>query len=209
VTDPELRQLYARGIAGSTAAGRAGCVAPEVLLAIVEGHADEAQRIQALRHVAACGACQADLDLLRSAASAARGLKRRYVPTLTIAASLVVLASAAVLWRARIGSELPRSEPLRGGGNGVLLIGPNGDVVTARPVLLTWRSLPLAVRYEVEVLDARGRVLFSAATRDTATLVPDQAGLTPGADYYWWVHALLADGTAPRSGAQRFRIRRP
>jgi len=88
LTDTELQQLYARIATRRAPAGRAACVAPELLLAVVEGGADETDRIQALRHVAACGSCRADVELLRSAADAGRRLRRRYLSTLSIAASL-------------------------------------------------------------------------------------------------------------------------
>ena len=183
--------------------GRGACVSPESLLAIVEGRAAEAERIPALRHVAACGACRADLDLLRSAADAGRGLRRHSVPVLSIAASVVILAGTAVVWR----SLASRSEPLRGGADAMSLVRPSGEVAATEPLLLVWRALPHAARYDVEVVDARGHVLFSAATRDTTAALPTQVGVTPGAAYYWWVRALLADGTALRSRAERFRLR--
>ena len=203
MTDTELQQLYARIATRPAPPGRAACVAPDVLLALVEGRAAETEAMQALRHVAACGSCRADLDLLRSAADAGRGLRRRYVPALSVAASLVVLAGAAAVWR----SVVWRPEPLRGGDQGVPLLRPSGDVAAAGPLVLMWRALPHATRYEVEVVDARGRVLFSASTRDTTAPVPNRAGVVPGTDYYWWVQALLDDGTEPQSRAQHFRVR--
>ena len=101
MTYAELRQLYTQVVArrAPPPGARDTCLPPESLLAIVEGRASEVERIQALRHVAACGACRAELDLLRSAAEAGQRLKRRQVavPALVVAASLAILAGAAVV----------------------------------------------------------------------------------------------------------------
>ncbi|HVH08850.1 MAG TPA: hypothetical protein VM736_03560 [Gemmatimonadales bacterium] len=72
--DAELRRLYMQIATRRRSAERVGCVVPEAMLAIVQGHAHEAERVQALHHIASCGSCRPEFELLRSAAEAARGL---------------------------------------------------------------------------------------------------------------------------------------
>jgi len=207
VTDAELREVYSRLVARRAPAVRDACVNPESLLAMVEGRTAEAERIQALWHVASCAPCRAELDLLRAVAQAGERLQRRHVPALALAASLALLAGTAVVWRGGVGPLAWRAEPLRGARGGVTLLEPSGEVAAATPVVLRWHALPRAVRYQVEVLDADGRVVFATSTHDTTAPMRSQPALIPGADYRWWVQAELADGTGPRSSAERFRVR--
>jgi hypothetical protein len=207
MTDAELRQLYEEMLARRVPEARAHCVAPELLRAIVEGRAPAPDRIGALRHVSACPACRADLDLLRAVAAAARGLRRRFGPAVAVAASLAVLTGAAAWWRAGLGSRTSQSEPPGVGAGGVTLIGPIGTVAGVGPVVLSWHALPRAVRYHVQVLDVGGRIVFAASTSDTTAALSGRAPLIPDADYRWSVRALRLDGSGPPSSSQRFRVR--
>jgi hypothetical protein len=182
-------------------------MAPEALLAIAEGRASERERLDTLRHVGACGQCRAELDQLRAAVTAGRSLGRRRVRGPAIAASLVVLIAAAVVWRARLEPRA-ESQTLVGGSSVVELVAPIGEAPAGTSAVLTWHALTGALRYEVELVDASGHVLFSQTTRDTAATVPERAGIVPGVEYAWWVQAVLADGTAPRSRTARFRLGR-
>lgn len=182
-------------------------MAPEALLAIAEGRASERERLDTLRHVGACGQCRAELDQLRSAVTAGRGLGRRRVRGPAIATSLVVLIAAAMVWRARLAPRPGTPMPL-GGGSEVALVAPIGAVPAGTLAVLTWHALTGAQRYEVELADASGHVLFSQTTADTAASVPERAGIVPGVEYAWWVQAVRADGTAPRSRTARFRLGR-
>lgn len=204
---PSLQDLYGRLVARRPRPSREGCMAPEALLAIAEGRASERERLDTLRHVGACGQCRAELDQLRSAVAAGRGLGRRRVRGPAIAASLVVLIAAATVWRARLEPR-PGSQTLVGRGSEVALVAPIGEMPAGTRAVLTWHPLLGARQYEVELADASGHVLFSQTTRDTAATVPERAGTVPGVEYAWWVQAVLADGTAPRSRTARFRLGR-
>jgi hypothetical protein len=67
----------------------------------------------------------------------------------------------------------------------------------------TWRAVPGAARYHVEVLDADGAMLLALATPDTTIALPDTLRPPAGAHYEWSVRARLADGSTRRSGAGR------
>jgi hypothetical protein len=73
-------------------------------------------------------------------------------------------------------------------------------------VRLNWRLTGAAVEYRVTLLDATGSVLWTSVTADSVALLPVGVSLAPGADYYWYVDALLGDGTSVSSGAQRFSM---
>lgn len=189
---------------------RAGCVAPAALLAVADGTAPEAERLRTLRHVGSCRHCRADLDLLRTASDAAayavRPVQRR-TPLLAAAAGIVLLLGGVALWEANRG---PVPETLRQAPTGaVRLLAPPEDSPAAPPVTLAWAPVPDARRYEVEIVRQDGGVVFATTTRDTVLVIPESTALAPGGDYRWWVRAVLADGTQPRSLVRRLRIASP
>lgn len=205
VDEPELRSLYQRLIARRAPADRTACVDPDRLLATAEGSASERERIAALRHVAACGLCREELDLLRSATEAGRGMpERRASPALALAASVALAIGAIGLWQ--VG---PKPEVLRGAGDELAVIAPAGDQAPGTLPMFVWRSRPTALRYEIEVTDPDGMPAFERTTSDTVVSLPPSAALRPGTEYRWWVRAILPGGAQLRSRTQRFRIRQP
>ena len=202
-----LRSAYARMLSQRTEHGPE-CVDPEALLAVLEGTCGEAERLRVMRHVGSCGACKADLDLLRTvrdtvAASAAEPWWRQ-TRMLAAAAALFVFVGGALLWQVMRPPvvDAPRSA----GASGVVLHAPpNGDAV-GRPVQLSWEAQSGVRRYEIEVLGADGSVLFAAATIDTMLTVPAAVPLEVGVDYRWWVAAVFP-GETRRSLVHRFRIK--
>ncbi|GLC24032.1 hypothetical protein [Roseisolibacter agri] len=81
----------------------------------------------------------------------------------------------------------------------------DADVTAGAGARLTWRAVPGATRYHVEVLDAAGDVVHAAATRDTTMALPDTLRPPAGATWEWSVRARLADGGTRRSDAGRLR----
>lgn len=186
---------------------REDCVAPQSLLAVVEGSAAEAARLETLRHVGACPHCRAELDLLRTTADASKGVTRldRYrTPLVGAIAATVVLAIGAVsAWWAitrPVGSEAMRSLTPAA----VQLLSPSADAAVAAPVTLVWSAVESARQYDVEMLDAAGTAVFDATTSDTTVVVPAEA-LVAGVDYRWWVRAEVPGGTRP-SLMRRLRV---
>ncbi|MGZ8467828.1 MAG: hypothetical protein ACXW61_00265 [Gemmatirosa sp.] len=76
-------------------------------------------------------------------------------------------------------------------------------VVAGAEARTTWRAVPGATRYHVDVLDADGAVVPTQATSDTTAMLPDTLRPPAGARYEWSVRARLGDGSTRRSGAGR------
>lgn len=210
MNDEMLQTAYGRLLA-ERGADRAECSTPEALRAVVEGTADEAERLRILRHVGRCRHCRTELDLLRAAGDAARLAARpawRVAPVwAAAAAALVVLVGGAVAWQAVRGRSPDAPGVLRDdGAAAVRLLAPDDEGEARLPVTLVWGAVPNARRYEVEVLRPDGAPVFTATTADTAVVVPAAAGLASGVAYRWWVAAALPDGSQPRSLARRLRI---
>jgi hypothetical protein len=52
-----------------------------------------------------------------------------------------------------------------------------------------------------------GGTVHSEASSDTALLLMDSGMLVPDQAYFWYVDALLADGSTATTGVQRFSTR--
>lgn len=180
----------------------------EELLALVEGVAAEPDRIRVLRHVGGCEACRRDLDLLRTAAGAARDLERRRIPLLAVAASVALLVGAVAVWQIALRSP-SAPDVMRGALGSVVLIAPRGELTSGEGARFVWRAVPGAIRYELELLDGQGESRLAVATRDTVVALPDTVALVAGVPYRWWVRAVATDGAVRRSVAERFRIQAP
>jgi len=207
MNDEQLCAVYQRVVAERTSGARELCVTPERLMALVAREGDETERLATLDHVMACRHCLREFELLRSVGSAAAQPSRRVSWGVGLAAAaglllLLGLYTTRGLWRADAGPDIER-----GARSEVRLVAPTGKVA-GRGLVLTWRAAPDAARYEVELLDAEGTPEFTAATRDTSVALPPATVLTSGAEYRWWVRAILNDGSQWRSVPETLRVAR-
>ncbi|MFW6078156.1 MAG: hypothetical protein ACODAE_00950 [Gemmatimonadota bacterium] len=206
--DRALERLYDGLLAGAEPEDRSGCPSPEELRALVEREGPEGERLSVLDHVMSCPSCRREFELLRATASArSRSLRpgRRWSRAgLAAAAVIALLVGGPLVWRLADVRDGP-SEVMRGEEEAVRVIGPIG-VVSEPPTALTWRSLPGAVRYAVDLVDRDGRAIVSEETRDTTLVLTDAAQLADDREYLWWVEAIRLDGTRVRSEPQRFAI---
>ena len=189
-----LQDLYAEALARRrTAPGE--CVTPEELLALVRQEGPEARRLEVLDHVMGCPECHREFDLLRAVEIAGAGGQRpvvrsivqRLVP-LALAASLLLAVGIGLAVRNRTGPEdIPR-----GGARNLVLLAPATEVAPGQPITFSWRPVPTARRYQLEVLDANGSAVFLEVTADTS-LTWSADRLRPGSSYRWWVRDVTPD----------------
>lgn len=197
MNDERLQELQAELVASRAAAGREACVAPDAIQALIERRGPEPERLATLDHVMACPHCRREFEFLRSVNRAAAADTRSPVPRgrLALAASILLLATATLIWR----STGKRPSPFRGNVDSVTVVAPRGDVPAGEPLSLIWHRVGTAVRYDVEILDDAGVPVFAASTRDTSVIVPDSVGIGIGTSYHWWVQATLGDLRTVRS----------
>ena len=216
MSDARLRELYARALGAGAGTGTATLPAahpsPEDVLALAQRSLPEARRLSLLDHVMACPDCRAEFDMLRAieAAGGERTAQVRAMPSawrrmapLAIAAALAVVVGTEG-WRR---SRADDAQVMRGDASGVSVVSPAGEVAPGDPLTFAWHPVPGARRYDLEVLNADGNVVFSADTRDTVVTGARPETILPGAEYRWWVRAVLEDGAQPRSEPRAFRIR--
>ena len=204
MNDDDLVRLYRLGTTPRRPT-RDGCVSPEALLAVVERSGSEHDRTETINHAMGCADCAEELELLRST-RITREHTRIPRTGLALAASIVLvigLGSFGVL-RARSGRVID-DDITRSGAGDVQLVSPSTDA-DARGGTLTWRSVPGALGYTMELRRDDGTLITRANTSDTVFAVPDSVRATTNDVVYWGVIARLADGTELRSPARRIRI---
>lgn len=205
MTDDQLRELYARALAGGASLpgnGSGQCVTPEKLLGLVRREGTEEQRLQTLDHVMACEACRRELDLLKTIEQAgvemgAAGTEGRFgwqkFARLALAASLLLAVGIALgIRHSGDSADVPR-----GGAAAVVLLAPPERIAEGQPVTFAWHPVRNAHQYVFELLDAgsgrSGTTAFVRTTSDTS-LVLEPAEFRRGQEYQWWVRALTPAG---------------
>lgn len=203
MNDEELRDLYAGSLARLPGAASGSCPDPETLQSIAEGRAEPAMRLETMRHVAACLPCQRELALLGQVADTEpRPMRGIRTWAAAAAAAIVVIAAVGVLQL-----RSPAAPAFRGGDAQLRLLSPSGAVARPAATRLVWSSVPRAVRYEIEVMDADGAVVFQGNFPDTLAPMPEEVAAA-GA-YRWRVTAVRADGSQIGSLLGSFRIAPP
>ena len=130
-----------------------------------------------------------------------RMLWRRVVPLVMAASVLLALGVGVVN---RVGRE--ETDVFRGEAEEVTLIAPPDEVAFGAPISFAWRPVAEARRYELEVLNMEGELMFTTTTQDTTATLPDIRLLKPDTDYQWLVRANSIGGTQRASPPRRLRI---
>lgn len=100
----------------------------------------------------------------------------------------------------------PGASSYRSGG--IRLIAPSGDVASP-PVELRWESAAGAARYEIELREVDGTVVWRGSVTDAHVELPASvtAQLVPGRSFLWQVKATTGGGTEfAESETGRFRV---
>src|SRR5687768_16428906 len=130
MNDEALRAAYARAMTEPRSADRAGCPAPDALIALVQRTGPEDMRLATLDHTMSCAACQADFELLRAIDAAdrretatSRRTLRWHRPLMLALAASVVLAIGIGPGRDWLADRQP--DTLRGDASAVTVVGPD------------------------------------------------------------------------------------
>ncbi len=213
MTDEALREAYQRALEARRVSSREPCVAPEAMVSLLRGEGAEEQRLEALDHVMGCGACRSEFELLRSMEQAGAGtaerarpavlqIPRRIAVPLALAASLILLVTVGQRLRSPEGTDVER-----GSMDGVTLLGPPAEIAAGTSPTFTWKPVPGAQSYELEVLDEKGAVVWGAKTTETSVTMSGPVLMVPGKSYRWWVRTTTASGNQRASAVRSLRIR--
>jgi hypothetical protein len=213
VTDEALREAYQRALDARRVPGRDRCVTPEAMLSLLRQEGAEETRLEALDHVMGCGECRSEFELLRAMEEAAARTTeraapmfgpslRRFAAPLALAASLILVVTVAHRVRSPEGSDVER-----GMTDGITLLAPSAEIDETTPPTFAWKPVPGAQRYELEVLDEKGALVWGAKTSETSVTLSDPRLLPPGKTYRWWVRTTTESGTQRASPVRSLRIR--
>lgn len=180
-------------------------LSPDEVTAYVTGNLSGTERFRIEQHLATCPECVAEVAAVHRATRPARQGRSALVAGLAAAAVLV-------LWlQVRPDPIGNGADELRAPANAVSsrveVIQPaDGAPLTSTGKLL-WRSSPKAVTYRLTVTDQAGKEVWSITTPDTS-VAPPTVQLARNTVYFWYVDALLPDGSSNTSGVYRFRVSR-
>jgi len=190
------------------------------------GELSEYERTTLLDHVVGCAECtrtwRALAEIERGARKFDPGMPR---PGLALPAArgpragrwglggalAAAAAAALIVWvgvrpQPSVPPAQPPGETFRSGPEQPVqpvLRAPLGAV--AAPQAFTWEPVPEAVSYRLELLDADGEIVWSAATAETSAAWPSTLPRSPGR-YYWRVVAELERGGSTASPLEDFDV---
>lgn len=172
--------------------------------AYVDGTLEQAARARVDAHLADCDDCRAEVVAVRRMVVGAPRWRRWPVLAALAAAAVLLL----VIWPRAPDQRGPERSVVRDGepaAAAVVLVAP--DSVATLPLSFAWHAVPDATTYRLSLTSATGELIWSGSTPDTAITVPDSVSLPAGGPYYYYVDALLADGTSGTSGVREVRVR--
>lgn len=178
------------------------------LAAYTDGRISNSDRGPVEEHLSLCRECRDQL------AMACRIARRQKAPTRWLYGFAV--AAAAVLAVLVVGTLV--TDGGREGSGPVLrsnqerrqvittLSPAEGAAVRRESLTFLWRSPSPDASYQVTITDRNGDVVWTSPSVDTTLVPPRDIGLEPGQVYYWFVDALLVDGSATTTGVKQFVI---
>jgi hypothetical protein len=202
MNDQALEGLYLKLLEETHVGDRSHCPGPEALRGIAEHTSSREERLDVMEHVAGCLPCQRELALLAQIADARPrriGLSRSWWLAAAASVVLAVAGGHALLSRGQDEAVL------RGAPEAVQLIAPLGAAARPTTDALVWHAVPDAARFEVEILDDQGSVVYHTEVRDTSAALPSV--LRSGTPYQWRVSAIRRDGTRVESAVRSFVLR--
>jgi hypothetical protein len=210
MTDRDLRRIYAALQQERRAAGGAPRVSLDSMLAAVEGHGSEEERIATIDEALAHPESARELELFRAVAAnrrrPSRGVPWRAMPLFVAAAAalaIVVVPTARDVLREKSPTILRDVSPE------AVLIDPPEEPAPEASRIFRWRGVGSARAYALEILTASGTVVFTTRTTDTTLALPPDVSLAPGVEHRWWVTSELSDGTQRPSAFRRLMVRAP
>lgn len=187
----------------------------EDVAAYVEGGLSPEERTVLEAHLAECPECR------RVATEAALLLReearRRKWIVAAPAAALGAAAALALFVILPAGDDgVPTTATTRAGREGgrealpaIGIVLPDARPIHPDSVRFAWKSAAPGAFYRLAVTDSAGGAVWETTTSDTAADPPPEVDLEGDHGYFWYVDALLPDGSEASTGVQEFRTRGP
>lgn len=184
----------------------------ETLAAFLDGRLDAEEHARVQERLAADPAARAEMlaaARLVEQASALRPQTARWRARASLAAAAAALIAIGVL--SRNERSAPSTTPVaterrsdaEDGGRIALLTPSERQPVEPASVLFSWGAVGNA-SYRLTVTDSLGGTLWTTTTASPRVRLPASVRLEPSRRYYWYVDALLLDGSSLTSGPRAF-----
>ncbi len=172
--------------------------------AYLGGALSESDRNAFERRLLVCADCRQDL----AEASQLVGAKRSRWLTVgaPLAAAAVLMVIVLPITTSNEGPTL-RGPQLEGVAEFAVVTPSDNAVVNPDSLVFQWRSVGVDAHFQFTLTDANGDVVYSLSTSDTVLTLPRSVGLTPGAQFYWYVDALLEGARSSTTGVLEFAVR--
>ncbi len=183
------------------------------LAAYLDGSLSAEVKSRVQDHLSECSQCRSEVgdvaDVLRSGSRR----KRWKVAVPTAAAA----AAAAILITGPFGTDTseppgaalrsPEVAAEREAVPSVTVLEPASEASVIRDRLVfSWEAVGANVLYRLTLTDESGDPVWSTETDEASIRPPTTLSLEAGATYFWYVDALLTDGTSHTTDVQSFRI---
>lgn len=175
---------------------------PHEVAGYVAGSLDPGVRARIEAHLSDCEPCTAEVaDVLR--------LRRKTQSPIRwagIAAAAAAVIAVVVVSRPPSRPGVGAIPPVRGdtGASTVKMVQPANDAALLEPPVFVWRAVPGATAYRITVSRADGDSVWTASVSDTTARAP--AASLMADTYYWYVDAILADGSSRAGTPHRFSL---
>ena len=212
------------------------CPEDHQLAAWYEHRLDASKAASLEQHLSACGYCRSSIgilgrldrvdlesavseDLLARAKQLASEIPagRKKIASTWAAAAVIVLSLGVILTsdfyrspEVASQSEVRQVRSLQPTAVRPEILQPSsGDVVTSGGLKVHWTSVDSSMFYELQVMDAAGRLLLTQRLQETQWDASDKLRLEPAKNYYVRVTAYLADGSEEGSRHSKFSVAAP
>lgn len=175
---------------------------PHEVAGYVAGSIDPSVRARIEAHLSDCEPCAAEVaDVVRLRRKT--GSSVRWVG---IAAAAAAVIAMVVVTRPSGRPGVGGTPAVRGdtGASTVSMVRPANDAALPEPPVFVWRAVPGATAYRITVSRPDGDSVWTASVPDTTARAP--ASSLAADTYYWYVDAILADGSSRAGTPHRFSL---
>ena len=171
---------------------------------------EEHPRVEA--HLADCDACRTELLAVTRILESQRRQRRLYtLGPVAAAAAIVGLVLFLPFRSERTGESrgdagVERSVAAEGTAVVATVAPSETAAVSASELVFTWRSSGPDAFYRLTVIDETGDEIWTDETADSVLFLPPGVAMEPGGRYFWYVDALLSDGSSATTGMHQFMI---
>lgn len=170
----------------------------------------EEERAAVEAHCLDCAACRAELVEVTDTMRRVRRQQRWRIGVPVAAAAAA--AGLALFWVGKapgtnLTPDLSQTRAAEPPGAFATVAPAPGAVVSGDTVWLTWTRAPHHTQYQVTVTTATGTTVLIQRTDDTLLGIPRTTFPAAGSPFFWFVDALLDDGTSSATGVQQFSLR--